>query len=387
MRSLGSLHLADSKFAEARLLLIPALEGLRQVRGLEHPDTLIAMDSLAQLYLNQGVNLPEAESLTSHVREVLLRARGPTDLKTLDATNSLAMVLQTRGKSEQAEGLLKNVVEELQKQMTVDHPSTLLAMHNLAHVYYALGKKIDAERLFNEVLGRQRRLLGDRHPHTLLSMVWLAFLYLEQDELDKSEPLFIEAVNGCRAALDRNHEIAEGALAGLAGIYYRKGDRKRLGPVLIEARDITSARYGPDEKITANGNQSVGLFFLAQGEYGKAEPYFRDCLNYWEKHDLGDWNRFANELRYGISLLAQKKLPEAKFHLLVGYNGVRPDREHIPPLEEVDLGWLIEQVGSLRNANGDPWRNVSTLSVFYKDPNVRAIILDLQFPDDAFAPP
>ena len=132
LRSLGSLYLADGKWAEAKSLLIPAMVGLRQVRGLEHPDTLTAMDALAQVYLNQGVNLSEAESLTSQVREVFLRTRGAADLKTLDATNSLALVLAAQNKLEEAERLANNVVEELKVQITVDHPLTLIAMQNLA---------------------------------------------------------------------------------------------------------------------------------------------------------------------------------------------------------------------------------------------------------------
>ncbi len=107
----------------------------------------------------------------------------PKDIKALDATNSLAMVLQSQKKLVQAEELLKNVVEQLQGQMTVDHPLALIAMHNLAQMYYALGKKVDAERLWREVLEGQKNALGKRHPHTLFTMVELGMLYLNEQKL------------------------------------------------------------------------------------------------------------------------------------------------------------------------------------------------------------
>ena len=285
--------------------------------------------------------MSEAESLTSQVREVFLRTRGATDLKTLDATNSLALVLAAQNKSEQAERLLKNVVEELKVQMTVDHPLTLIAMQNLALIYDALGRKIEAARLLNGVLDRQRKVLGNRHPHTLLSMVRLAFLYLGQKEPDKSEPLLIEAVEGCRAALDRNHETAAGALAGLANVYADKRDLKKLGPVLIEAHDITRVRYGPHDQLTAEANQSVGTFFLVQQDYSQAEPYFRDSFTFWVNNHPDREDRFLNELRLGVYLLAQKNYTEAKSRLISAYNGMKPRAESAIAANTADLGQVI----------------------------------------------
>ncbi len=37
MRSLGYLYFADGKWAEAQTLLVPAMEGLKRVRGCDHP--------------------------------------------------------------------------------------------------------------------------------------------------------------------------------------------------------------------------------------------------------------------------------------------------------------------------------------------------------------
>ena len=383
MRSLGSLCLADGKWAEAESLLTPAMQGLRQLRGPEHPDTLTAMDAVAQLYLNRGANLPEAESLTSQVRGVLLRTRGATDLKTLDATNSLALILHAQNKSEEAERLLQNVVGQLREKMAADHPLTLIAMHNLAMTYDGLGRKIEAERLLNEVLDRQKTVLGKKHPHALLTMVRLAFLYLGQNQPDEAQPLFIEALEGCRAALDRNHETAEGALAGLADVYARKRDLGKLGPVLIEARDIQFARYGPDDGVTAGGNEAVGLFFLVQGQYSKAEPYFRDRLAFSRKNHSQEPERHLAELRLGVCVLAQKKCKEARPLLVSAYNGLKPSDKHAIPASTSDLGWIVGHIKELRDEAGQPMKDAS-LRQLRGDPVLEDIIMDLEFPASPF---
>ncbi len=387
MTSLGSLYRADGKWAEAKSLLVPALEGLRQVRGLEHPYTLAAMDALAQLYLDQEVNFSEAESLTSQVREVFLRTRGASDLKTLDATNTLASVLAAQNNLEEAERLVKNVVDELTVQMTVDHPITLAAMLNLALIYEALGRKVEAEQLLKEVLGRQRKVLGNRHPHTLLTMFRLAMFYLGKKEPDKSEPLFIEAVEGCRAALDQNHQIAEGALAGLTAVYSMKPkpDLKKLGPVLIEARDITCARYGPDNQLAAGADQAVGMFFLSQQDYSQAEPYFREELAFRVKESPDQAARFLTELRLGVCLLAQRKYAEAKSRLISAYNGMKPREKSAIPANTSDLGCVIEQLRQLRDKAGQLINDLP-LRKLRGDPALQDIIFDINFPADPFAP-
>jgi tetratricopeptide (TPR) repeat protein len=295
------------------------------------------------------------------------------------------LVLATQNKSEQAELLLKNVVEELKVQMTVDHPLTLIAMQNLALIYGTLGRNIEAARLLNEVLGRQRKVLGNRHPHTLLTMVSLALLYLGQKESDKSEPLFIEAVEGCRAALDRNHETAAGALAGLAVVYSMKPDLKKLGPVLIEARDITCARYGPHDQLTAEANQSVGTFFLVQQDYSQAEPYFRDSFTFWVNNAPDRKERFLNELRLGVCLLAQTNYTEAKTRLISAYNGLKPREKRAIPTNTTDPVWIIEQITQLRDEAGQ-LINDASLAKLRGDPTLQGILFDLKFPADPFAP-
>jgi hypothetical protein len=105
------------------------------------------------------------------------------------------------------------------------------------------------------------------------------------------------------------------------------------------------------------------------------------------KDDPAREDRFVMELILGVCLLAQQKFDDAKSHLLAGYNGMRPDRDRIPPVEQPDLGWLIEQVDRLRDKTGALLVNTTILSRLHKDPRLQEIVQDLQFPAEVFAPP
>jgi serine/threonine protein kinase len=385
MKALGLLYYDDSKLPEAEPLLVEAMKGLRKARDSQHRDLLDAMTLVGVLYYSQR-RYPEAERLLTQVRDALRVKQGSDDPETLQVTNILAMVYLEQKQTELAERTLADVLDRMQRVLGLKHPLTSIVRQNLSDVYQSEGKKNEAMRLLVNTIEAQSKMPGREHPSTLLSLVKLGMLYAERGILDKAEPLLSEALVGCRKSLDRNHETTVAALAGLASIYAQKRDMRQLGRALMEAAEIARIKGGLVNITTAQANQCVGMFFLVQREYGKAEPFLRDCLTYWVKDNPTHGDRFFNELQYGISLLAQRKCPEAKPHFLVGYNGIKASREHAPPPEDADLGWLIEQVGQLRGADGRPFNETTTMALLHRDPALQAIVFDLQFPEDPFAP-
>jgi tetratricopeptide (TPR) repeat protein len=384
MEAVRQVHLADARLPDAEPYLVGALEGLRKLRGPEHPDTLAAANLLAQLYYRQNRG-SEAEALFTTVRDAYRATRGDDDPETIDVTHSLALVHLGHGRLELAEGMLLGLLEVTRRALGNDHPSLFMEQTSLAEVYQAQGRNDEAARLFAEVVAAQTRVLGAQHPNTLLTMAKLGFFYVRQGKLTDAEPLLTKALQGCRAALDRNHDTTDLVLVALAEVFSGKGDWQQLGPVLIEAADIQAQRWGIENGITKNAYSASAFYLVFRREYPRAEPYFRGCVAFWEKEDTNHPERFLYELWVGVCLLAQKHYDEARSRLLIAYNGMRPDREKAPPLETTDLGWLIEQLTQLRDAKGHPLRE-TTLSTLHRDPDLEAIVLDLQFPADPFVP-
>ncbi len=141
-----------------------------------------------------------------------------------------------------------------------------------------------------------------------------------------------------------------------------------------------------DNPEAATANQAAALCAQLQKQYATAEPYFRYYLGYLMKHLPGQKDRFFAELHLGVSLLAQRKYADAKSHFLIGYNGLGPGANNGAPLENADLGRLIEQVEQLRDENGVPLCKKTLLSVLHRDPTLEAIVFDVQFPAEPFAP-
>jgi eukaryotic-like serine/threonine-protein kinase len=386
MKSLGALYLADQKLAEAEPLLVGAMAGLQKTRKPGDPEFLHAVANVAYLDYLQGKHA-EAEELLTRARKEHLAARGEDDPTTLDVTASLGLVLIARDKAELAERTLADVLDRSQRSLGPEHPLTLTAKQCLADAYLFRKKTNEGLRLLTEVIEAETRVLGRNHPETLAAMVKLGIYFSNLGDLDRAESLLTEALAGCRTALDRNHDATDGALAGLANVYLQMGDMKQVARVLMEAAEIKRLRWGPGSEAAITANEAAGGFLLFQREYARAEPYFRDGLAARAKSGPSRRDRFFDELSLGVCLLGQKKYPEAHSHFLIGYNGLRPDRDGTPARDQADLGWLIEQVAELRDGEGRRLINTTMLSILLRDPELQAVVLDLQFPPDVFAPP
>ena len=88
---------------------------------------------------------------------------------------------------------------------------------------------------------------------------------------------------------DRNHETAVAALAVLSSVYALQGDLKKTWPGAGQCPDIALFRWGPDHAMTFNGNLAVGMFYVTQREYVKAEPSLRDSLKWLARNQPEGW--------------------------------------------------------------------------------------------------
>ena len=127
------------------------------------------------------------------------------------------------------------------------------------------------------------------------------------------------------------------------------------------------------------------MFFLAQPDYSHAEPYFRDSFTFWVNNHPDREDRFLNELRLGVCLLAQRNYTEAKSRLISAYNGLKPREKSAIAANTADLGQVIARITQLREKAGQ-LINDASLAKLRGDPALQAIVFDLEFPADPFAP-
>jgi tetratricopeptide (TPR) repeat protein len=361
MRSLGQLLIKDDKIAEAAPYLLSAMRGLVTARGPDDLETLAAMRAVAQLYHLQDRH-DDAEKLLLDIAERFRRAGKGQLPEAIGILNDLAIVYQARNKLDQAEQTLARVVEVLTKSPGSEHPTTLSAMGNLGAVYISQHKLEEAETMMTQVLKVERKLWGDKHPATLTRMIRVGEIRLYRSNLNEAEAVLLEALEGCRTAVDSQHIMTDAALGLLAAVYAQRHDMKKLGPVLMEARDLTRAKFGPDNGLTAAADWSAALFCLNQGDFTSAETYFRERLAFLVKHKPDDWTRFVTEGTLGRCLIAQKNWAEAEVHLLSAFNGMKPHENGPPPANRTELRAVIGLIQALYEGSGKSekaleWRN------------------------------
>jgi tetratricopeptide (TPR) repeat protein len=126
------------------------------------------------LPLEESGSLQEALELKEKVLEARQRTLGSKHPDTLAAMQGLANSYDNLGRWQEAIELFEKVLEASQRTLGSKHPNTLAAMQGLANSYSGLGRRQEAMELDEKVLEARQRTLGSEHPDTLNPMQHLA---------------------------------------------------------------------------------------------------------------------------------------------------------------------------------------------------------------------
>jgi eukaryotic-like serine/threonine-protein kinase len=353
MNGLAGVYYSQGKYAQAEALDSQTLEIRRRVLGPEHPDTLASNNDLAIDYQVQG-KYAQAEALDSQTLEIRRRVLGLEHPDTLNSMNNLAIVYYLQGKHAQAEALYSQTLEIRRRVLGPEHPYTLTSMINLATAYYYSGKYAQAEELHSQTLEIRRRVLGPEHPDTLTSMNNLAAVYAVQGKYAQAEALFTKTVEISRRVLGLEHPLTLDFLAEFAFLCQRQG--KYASAETYAAQALAGRRHalGLENTDTMASAEDLALAYQSQGKYAEAEPLAREALEFNQKQQPDDWQRFRAESLLGASLAGQKKYAEAEPLLLEGYQGMLARSERMGATDRYHLDCVREWIVQLYKAWGKP---------------------------------
>jgi tetratricopeptide (TPR) repeat protein len=180
-------------------------------------------------------------------------------------------------------------------------------MGNLADTYAKQGKYAQAEALFSQTTEISRRVLGPQHPNTLDFLSDFASMYQRQGKYVLAETHAAQVLAGRRHAL------------------------------------------GPEHPDTMASAADLALAYQSQGKFTESEPLAREALEFNQKKQPDDWQRFRAECLLGASLAGQKKYAEAEPLLLEGYQGMVERKERmgwmgVPNWYHLDLAreWVVQ---------------------------------------------
>jgi tetratricopeptide (TPR) repeat protein len=253
--------------------------------------------------------------------------------------NNLANVYRAQNENAQAEPLYHQTLEIRRRVLGPEHPDTLISINNLANVYWSQGNFTQAESLYSEAMETQRRILGPEHPDTLLSMGNLASTYAEEHKYAQAEPLFTQTLEISRRVLGPEHTNTLGFLSDYATMYQRQGqyaEAETYAAQVVAGRQRAGSSEDPGDIQTAVAN--LALVYVSEGKVAKSERLSRQTLEFDEKNQPDDWERFRAESLLGASLSGQKKYAEAEPLLLDGYQGMsaRKEKMGVPNLYHLE---------------------------------------------------
>jgi WD40 repeat protein/serine/threonine protein kinase len=97
---------------------------------------------------------------------------------------------------------------------------------------------------------------------------------------------------------------------------------------------------------------AIGMSFLEQKQWAKAEPFIRECLSIRQKTQPDSWVTFNAQSMLGGALLGQKKYAEAEPLLLEGYAGMKKRENTIPSVGKDRLSEAAERLVQLYDVTG-----------------------------------
>jgi serine/threonine protein kinase len=375
----GKLDVAMPLFEEAHQRCMTTL-------GADHPDTLHATLDLALAYRAEGkpdVALPLIEDNLKRAKARL----GAEHPLTLTFMNALAECYRAARKFQLALPLFEETLKLRQARLGQDHHHTLESMSNLAAAYQEAGKLDLALPLQEETLKLRTAKLGPDHPDTLTGLNNLAVAYWRTGRLDRSVPLFEEALQRLEKKFGRSHPKTLPTVANL-GVNYRSAGRMNEALPLLEevyraSRTLphlrwvgvdlfdTYSRAGKARAAAALGQEmlaearktlpkestelagwlsAAGYGLLQVKAFTDAEPLLRECLAIRVKAQPDAWFTFSIKAMLGISLLGQKKHPDAEPLLKEGYEGMKLREKTIPPPGRIYLAQAAEGLVQLCEA-------------------------------------
>jgi tetratricopeptide (TPR) repeat protein len=268
--ALGDLEKAAQQDEAARALYA-------RYRGADHPDTLAAVNALANDYEDMG-RFQESARLHEENLAMLKATRGPDHFDTIKSMNNLAIVYSEMARHDEALKLREETLALSKRTLGPENPETLAHMQNLAQSYYAFARYAEGVALYEETLAIQKRTLGAKHPDTLISMHNLAAGYAALERYTDALKLQEETLALRQAVLGPDHPFTLTTMGNLARTYDYLGRHAEAAKLNEQTLALRKAKLGPNHPYTLSSMYQLGISDAALGRHADALKLFEETL-------------------------------------------------------------------------------------------------------------
>src|SRR5581483_3618101 len=224
-----------AQYKEAEIFYQRALDAERQQNNHNHPFVAKILDSLAWLYLDQGLY-------------------------------------------QMAVPLYQQALIIKQQVLGPEHPEVAITLHALGRLHQAEGDFSQAETFYQRALAIKECSLGSNAPETATTIHALAWLYLDQGWHARAEPLYQRALNIRKNALGMKHASTAITFDQLARLYHQQKRYAEAEAFYRQSLTIKEEVLSPDHPFTAITLDSFARLYHDQHLYGQAEALYRRAL-------------------------------------------------------------------------------------------------------------
>jgi ankyrin repeat protein/CHAT domain-containing protein/Flp pilus assembly protein TadD len=288
---------------------IPLAERLLAIReedlGPEHPETILSLNYLAELYQQLG-DYSKTEQLLKRSLAIREKVIGMENKDTLESMSALGLLYLTIGDNEKAESLLNRVVEISEKIFDPNHPETARSLNNLAALYIRIGDYSKAEPLVKRAFAIGEKTLGSYDPDMATRINNLAVLYMNIGDFVKAEPLLKRAVEISEKTNGLDHPDTATSLSNVAHYYMEMSDFTKAEPLLKRTLEIREKALGLEHPDISRSLNALAFLFSLKGEYIEGQRFFKRAQTIDTKtidHVMG-FTTEAQKMKFLTSLTA-----------------------------------------------------------------------------------
>ena len=324
LHNLAILAQQRGQLAEAEALYKQALPLLKKS---DNPsDSGLCLVALSSLYSKQD-KLGDAFDSSREALDLLRRTLGVEHSQTLYAMNSYAHNLFEVGEYAQAEQLQREVLATWRKLVGDSHFYVGLSYYNLGNTLNEQGRFADAEQALRESLAIWRRTLPDPHLQTAYALNDLAIVLTDQRRCTEAELLYREALTMFQTLKESDPASAAWSLHGLGDVYSCRGQIGEAEKLYRAALELRKKTLGAAHRNVADTEAALGRLLTERGAYEEADRLLQDALNIRRKSlPSTHWKIGYTETLLGSCFQGEHRFDEAERLLLEGYEMLRTKR-------------------------------------------------------------
>ncbi|KAF8469702.1 P-loop containing nucleoside triphosphate hydrolase protein [Kalaharituber pfeilii] len=175
-----------------------------QLLGIDHLDTLNAVNNMGNVFLQQGQH---NKALEWYERALAGRekALGTDHPDTLAVVYNMACVFYGQGQYGKALEWHKRALAGEEKTLGADHPDTLTVVYNMACLFHQQGQYNKALEWYERALAGEEKALGADHPNTLMTVNEIATVFYQQGQYNKALEWYERALAGRKKVLGEDY--------------------------------------------------------------------------------------------------------------------------------------------------------------------------------------